>query len=586
MRPGRRRSAGAAACRLHRNILDNIISGTGGGGLESDSNLVEGNDIGTDMTGQRPSATGTDGIYSRGGYNTIGGAVPSIRATSSRRIGNTGILFSREMTGDNVIQGNQIGTDMTGMFALGNGGDGITISIRPGTRSAGTPQARGTSSRATAHSGSTRRCHASDNLIQGNVIGSNSDATAALPNGKDGVSLADSLNTVGGTIVGAGNIISGNLGNGITLSGYGNSDLIVGNAIGTDGTGTLHLGNGGDGVLVKNPGNTIGGTAAGAANTIAFNSLAGIAVVNNSTGNAILSNSIYSNSRLGIDLGGDGVTPNAPGGPHSGPNRLPELPVALNLAGGSAASTTISGTLNSTPDTAFTIQFFSSPTADPSGYGQGQTYLGELTAVRPTPSGNASFLFLAPVSSLGQFISATATDSGGNTSEFSQDIQSVPLPDVAVSIGGGHREHESGGSVAYTFTVTNDGPAPRRHNIVVTDSLPPSLAECGGLGDPGQHSSSSAACSPTPSRASQRAAPSDPLHGDRRIGRQHQRHPRGDLLGHGCRCGEQLGHREYAGRSGGFDDLAGGGPECLELRSIRHLHLNGRCPRRDCHVLC
>ena len=86
-----------------------------------------------------------------------------------------------------------------------------------------------------------------------------------------------------------------------------------GNLIGTDPTGTLSLGNSGPGVGVGegSSNNTIGGTTAGAGNVIAFNEGDGVVVGRNatdaSTGNAILSNAIYGNAGLGIDLGYDGV---------------------------------------------------------------------------------------------------------------------------------------------------------------------------------------------------------------------------------------------------------------------------------------
>ena len=98
----------------------------------------------------------------------------------------------------------------------------------------------------------------------------------------------------------------------------------------------------------------------------------------------ILSNSIYSNKGLGIDLGDDGVTLNTPGGPHSGPNNFQNFPVlypSITYNG----KTYVSGTLNSTPDAVFTVQFFANAAADPSGYGEGQTYLGHGHGRPPTP---------------------------------------------------------------------------------------------------------------------------------------------------------------------------------------------------------
>src|SRR5258708_38929034 len=97
-----------------------------------------------------------------------------------------------------------------------------------------------------------------------------------------------------------------------------------------------------------------------------------------STEIGMLSNAIHDNAMLGIDLGADGVTPNTPGGPHMGPNDLQNYPV-LQSTLSSSGSSYITGTLNSAPNAMFTIQVFSNPAADPSRYGQGQTYLGQTT---------------------------------------------------------------------------------------------------------------------------------------------------------------------------------------------------------------
>jgi hypothetical protein len=155
-------------------------------------------------------------------------------------------------------------------------------------------------------------------------------------------------------------------------------------------------------------------------------------------GNAFLQNSIFSNGMLGIDLRAPGTNgnidapqgvplQNAPGGPHQGANLLQNYPV-LNSAISSASSTVVTGSLNSTPGETFHLEFFASPTANASGYGEGKTYLGD-TSVTTDPSGNASFSVTVPVGSLvGQVLSATATDPGNNTSEFSADIPVKATP--------------------------------------------------------------------------------------------------------------------------------------------------------------
>ena len=158
--------------------------------------------------------------------------------------------------------------------------------------------------------------------------------------------------------------------------------------------------------------------------------------------------SIYSNYGIGIDLGGDGVTQNTPGGPHSGANDLQNFPV-ITSAAASASATAVSGTLNSAPTTTYRLEFFGSPGTDPTGYGQGRVYIGPST-VTTDGSGNGSFNAVLPQSiPLGWFVSATATDPTGNTSEFAQDVI-VPQLNVGllVTLGserqsGGHWQHAS-----------------------------------------------------------------------------------------------------------------------------------------------
>ena len=135
----------------------------------------------------------------------------------------------------------------------------------------------------------------------------------------------------------------------------------------------------------------------------------------------MLGNSIFSNMGLGIDLGDDGVTLNNSLG-HSGPNNYQNFPVLTSVTTG-PSGTTIVGSLSSSANTTYTIQFFANAVADPSGYGEGKTYLGQ-TSVTTNGSGNASFSAVVKAAPNGQSIfSATATDSAGNTSEFSKDLQ-------------------------------------------------------------------------------------------------------------------------------------------------------------------
>src|SRR5262249_50684569 len=135
--------------------------------------------------------------------------------------------------------------------------------------------------------------------------------------------------------------------------------------------------------------------------------------------NGILGNAVYSNGALGIDLGSNGVTFNDFQDPDSGANLFQNFPI-VNFVTFSAGVLTVPGTLNSTPNTTFRLEFFGNSACDPSGSGEGQSYLGSLN-VTTTAAGDASFTAVFPVST--SFVTATATDPANNTSEFSRCSQ-------------------------------------------------------------------------------------------------------------------------------------------------------------------
>jgi hypothetical protein len=183
-------------------------------------------------------------------------------------------------------------------------------------------------------------------------------------------------------------------------------------------------GNGNHGVWVLNGAqfNTIGGLAPGAGNVIADNGAAGVVIGGSpqdvsAVSNAILSNSIYANHGLGIDLGNGGVAP-SPSGP--GPNNFQSAPVILN-AQSSGATTQVTLTLHATPGTQVTVQIFASPSPNASGYGDGQTLVKTETE-NVGPGGTITVTISVPMNLAGQFITATATDSANNTSEFSRAV--------------------------------------------------------------------------------------------------------------------------------------------------------------------
>ena len=280
------------------------------------------------------------------------------------------------------------------------------------------------------------------NTISADFIGTDPTGTHASGNKSDGISIASRNNTIGGLVAGSRDVISGNNGSGIVLNysgGQPSNNTIEGNLIGTDVTGMLDLGNGSAGVNVQSSNNSIGGLSATSGNTIAFNGGAGVQVGYYSyqsgvTRNRIVGNSIFGNFGLGIDLGDDGVTANVPGGANYGPNNHQNYPV-LTSSYSAGGGTTVEGTLNDSPNSTYTVSFYSSPQADASGFGQGQTPIGSRTFTTDA-NGNVNITSTLPVTVLpGQVISATATDSAGDTSEFARSsmVKATAQADLALT---------------------------------------------------------------------------------------------------------------------------------------------------------
>jgi hypothetical protein len=416
-------------------VEGNLISGNTRRGVflagaGTNDNLVAGNFIGTDATGTAALGNGLDGVFVGGGAqrNRIGSNTDGVSDDLERNVisGNAGDGVRIQALGSslNVVAGNYVGTTKDGSSVLGNGGNGIFLNDAPNNTVGGlTTAARDVIANNTVSGIYILNTNATGNLVEGNYIGLDASGTVAMGNHNDSITIDRAPNnTVGGTTVGAGNVLADGNDSGVYIFGStAMGNIVQGNLIGTDATGTVALGNHNNGVTIDTAfGNTIGGVAAGAANTIAFNANNGIAVVNDvSTGNAIRGNSIHDNGGLGIDLGNDGVTLNDSSG-HAGPNLFQDFPL-LSSAAAYGSTTVITGSLTSAPNSSYTVELFSNPAADPSGYGQGQTFLVP-TNVMTDPSGLASFSVTVQVPvPIGQTITATATDAAGNTSEFSAD---------------------------------------------------------------------------------------------------------------------------------------------------------------------
>jgi hypothetical protein len=439
-------------------------SGIAIAGDETDDNLVQHNIIGLAAGGKSALPNAQDGVDLFGGAdgNTIGGTEHHTENLISGNIG-AGVVISDFATNRNVIEGNLIGTDLDGNSALPNGSDGVQlVNTHSNTVGGGsTPESRNIIA-GNAGSGVVL-IGAAGNTVAGNSIGVGLGGSA-LGNLGFGVYLggASSFNVVGGTDPNSTNLIGANDLAGVAIDGTGSDDNVVqGDLIGTDGGGTAGLGNAAEGVLVADGAsdNTIGGTVAGAGNVIAFNGgngvTVGVSATDDCTGDAILGNSIDSNARLGLDLADDGVTPDDSQG-HSGPNLFQDFPV-ITAATTIGSTTTITGTVSGPANSTLRVELFSNPAADASGYGQGQVFLGYITVTTGVDGGAFTFTTSTPVP-VGQVVTATATDVNGNTSEFAQDAPvtaNAPL-DIGFRVSGPlyNPIHHTYTELA---TLTNDG---------------------------------------------------------------------------------------------------------------------------------
>lgn len=425
-----------------RRFADNGIRLDGADGM-----VIQCNFIGTDVTGAAAMANGRNGIYlgERSDGNRIGGVLlenltdldngsgvtPVGRNVISGNLLNGISLYGAD---DNTILTNLIGVDATGGAALGNGANGILVDgpsdndstdNRIGTNGDGEFDfEEGNVISANTDRGIALTEHSRRTTITGNLIGLSLNGLVDLGNGKEGIQVTDSADNrigVGDPAVyyAEPNYISGNGRDGVRFSGSGaRNNTVAGNIIGLNKAGN-DAGNDMDGVQLAPDAefNTIGSDNDGSideyeGNTIAFNDGDGISAQSSSPGglgiadgNIFSRNRIYSNGGLGIDLGPDGVTANDSMDPDNGPNELKNFPVITSVS----ATGTIVGSLNSTPNRVYRIEFFASASPDPSTYGEGSEFLGSVE-VTTNGSGDAKIhASVTPV--VGKpYITATSTD--------------------------------------------------------------------------------------------------------------------------------------------------------------------------------
>ena len=348
-----------------------------GGALEmsASNNVVYACFVGTDITGAVDQGNGRNQATLYGGVrikNTAGGFATENWVDGCLCSGNyaEGVAIWGPAEGGDVWMNHvifcYIGTDIAGTAGLGNDHEGVCLC--EGTH---------------------------DNNVDNNLI---------CDNGYDGIGIQgfDNEQYPAPPIYTRTNFLNGNI-IGQDVAGVPLPNLMHGIALGEYGPAQV-------GFAVDN---LVFG------NTISYNGTDGVAVwehpLNNSNadGNIITQNSIFDNSGLGIDLGNNNVTANDPSDPDTGPNQELNFPVIAS-ATYNAGATTISGTVDIPVMAGATIEVFRAR-LDPTGFGEGATYLANTT---PDAAGNWSVTVAAGLA-VGDLVTATTTDAIRNTSEFS-----------------------------------------------------------------------------------------------------------------------------------------------------------------------
>ena len=393
----------------------NVLSGNSGRGIivddPADGVYVYGNYIGLDASGSGTlgNQTGGVGIYATnvaiGGTVAGSGNVISGNASHGIYIGaGSGITIRR----------NYIGTDATGLQPRGNGSYAIRADAAPGTviGSPGNGNVIADNAR-----GITLGYDASGYSVRGNIIGMNKDATQAMGNKEYGISITTADNVIGGTTLGSFNIIAASTYYGVFLYGAGaTNNRIEGNYIGTNTALAQGFGNWFGVVIYGANGNTIGGTANGTGNTITDSVNFGIYGWYGSR-NRYLRNNIFGNDGPGIENDPRGPRPNDALDLDHGPNDGQNFPTVTTATAG-VGSVTVAGFLASAPSTQYRVEYFVSTNCEASGFGEGEHYAG-FQDVTSNAAGNAVLGTILTTPYVSGFVTSTATDPDGNTSEFS-----------------------------------------------------------------------------------------------------------------------------------------------------------------------
>ncbi len=426
----------------------NLISGNTLTGVRitdagTDYSIVAGNLLGTTADGGSALSNGFNNVIVRNGstHTRIGTDGDGVADDLERNVISASTLVGVNILDSsyNTLAGNYIGTDATGMLPLGNVLMGVQIWQNVGTATGNRIGVDSSHSNAAAERNViSANAHvqfaadgsvggggydgislfwATNTTIAGNYLGTDKTGLNPLGNAEAGVYDYQTQNTLIGTDAdGVGdalerNLISGNLISGVTLDGS-ISAVVAGNYIGVDVTGVGALPNTGIGVRVVNgaTNNIIGGNYVASpgvrGNVIAHNQGEGVSVQSGSVSTLIRGNSIHANAGLGIDLDGNGVTFGFP---------------VITQINHSVSTDEVFGSLQADADTTYFLDFYANSAADPTGYGEGREFLGAIQ-VTTDGSGFASFNVTLPaaVQFATQFLTATATDPNGKTTEFSR----------------------------------------------------------------------------------------------------------------------------------------------------------------------
>lgn len=335
-------STGLEARGNQRNglLIDNAANNTIGGTNETTRNVISGN-VRHGVLISGASATGNQVLGNFIGINragTVTDADPSpalgngeagilIERAPDNRIGGTesgagnviagnaaeGVIIIQPGATSNQVMGNLIGLDRDGVLSVSNGQSGVLIENAPSNQIGGTASgARNLISGNTTQGLILRGSSATGNMVQGNFIGVDRAGTANLGNTLDGVLIDGATsNMIGGSQNTAGNVISGNGGNGVLINGSNAiGNRVQGNTIGVNSEGSVEVGNANQGILINSaPGNLIGGADEGTGNLISGNHTHGIGI----SGPNALGNHVQGNL-IGINRAGNAVLGNGADG--------------------------------------------------------------------------------------------------------------------------------------------------------------------------------------------------------------------------------------------------------------------------------